>query len=164
MSEKILQVGDNPFDGLGELFAKLSVEIKEMEEKFIFGPDIEYPIEINGVVFRKFRTRIDADKVGKFVSIRPIGDEYEGKTFLGLYLGDIPVENLFQFEKETKKLHIIPMGNPAIFVFDLNKVVYGCESWWGPIESEDQLRQITNDDIENIWYVKALKQIGSKQA
>jgi len=50
-------------------------------------------------------------------------------------------------------------GNPAIFVFDLNEIIFGYESWWGVIESEKQLKEITNDVIDNVWYVKALKQI-----
>lgn len=48
--------------------------------------------------------------------------------------------------------------NPAIFVPDLNRVVWGMESWWGPIESKEKLHQITDEDISNVWYVKAAKE------
>jgi hypothetical protein len=53
------------------------------------------------------------------------------------------------------------MNNPAIFVFDLKKIVYGAESWWGMVESEDDLRDITDSTIDNVWYVKAMKEMAS---
>jgi len=31
------------------------------------------------------------------------------------------------------------------------------ESWWGVVESEDDLKDITMDTINEQWYVKALK-------
>ena len=47
--------------------------------------------------------------------------------------------------------------NPAIYVFDLQRIIFGAESWWGIIENPEELKDITDDDINNIWYVKALK-------
>lgn len=50
--------------------------------------------------------------------------------------------------------------NPAIWVPELEKVVWGDSSWWGPIEKkEDAERLITDADIQNVWYVKALKRL-----
>ena len=40
---------------------------------------------------------------------------------------------------------------------ELKRVVYGCESWWHEIESIDEFKKITNEDIENTWYVKLLR-------
>jgi hypothetical protein len=31
------------------------------------------------------------------------------------------------------------------------------ESWWGVVESENNLKDITMDTINDQWYVKALK-------
>lgn len=61
---------------------------------------------------------------------------------------------------DTKELSVSFDNNPAIFVFDLNKIIYGCESFWGIIETETDLKQITDQDIDSIWYVKALRQLG----
>lgn len=99
---------------------------------------------------------LDRDsKAGQFVSIRPVSDM---KTYLGIYLGDLATS--FAYKVEGEKFIMKRSGyNPAIFVPDLKKVVFGFESWWGEIESEEHLRQITNEDINNVWYVKALKQI-----
>lgn len=145
-------------------FKSWAKAIEKHEKEFVFGSDIKYPLQIKGVVFRKFRdsSPFNHVKPGNLVAIRPVADEYGQKTYLGFYIGDMPVQHLYEFEKETQLLHIIPTGNPAIFVFDLGKVIYGYESWWGEIKDENQLREITDKDIENIWYVKALKQINAK--
>ena len=45
-------------------------------------------------------------------------------------------------------------GNPAIFVPELGKIIFGMESWWGRIKSEEELKDITDGDIENVWHVK----------
>ena len=49
------------------------------------------------------------------------------------------------------------MQNPGIFVPELRKIVYGCGSWWREIKSVDELEAITNEDIENTWYVQLLQ-------
>ena len=49
------------------------------------------------------------------------------------------------------------MSNPAIYVPELRKIVFGCESWWGEIQSPDEIKDITDDDISNVWYVKLVK-------
>ena len=49
------------------------------------------------------------------------------------------------------------MNNPAIFVPELKKIIYGCESWWKTIRSVDEFSKISNEDINNTWYVKLLQ-------
>jgi hypothetical protein len=51
------------------------------------------------------------------------------------------------------------MHNPAIFVPTLGKLLYGCELWWSKISSPDDLRTISDADIDNVWYVQALKSL-----
>jgi hypothetical protein len=36
--------------------------------------------------------------------------------------------------------------------------------WWSEIESEDQIHNITDNDIQHIWYVKAMKQLAEREA
>ena len=48
------------------------------------------------------------------------------------------------------------MHNPMIWIPERGEIVYGCGSWWGSIESMDQLSEITDATISNVWYVKAL--------
>lgn len=118
---------------------------------------IEYPIEVSNIVRNTNKVGVRDSEIGRFVSIRPCGEEYKGKTFLGLYLGDQPIDILVSHNAESKVLSVNFFTNPAIFVFDLNKIVYGCESWWKLITDENDLKAITDADIENVWYMKALK-------
>jgi hypothetical protein len=55
------------------------------------------------------------------------------------------------------------MRNPAIYVFETKEIVYGCESWWSPLESLDDLSDISDEDIDNVWYVKLLKEMQKKE-
>ena len=101
-----------------------------------------------------------SSEVGKFVSIRPCAEEYGDKTYLGLHLGDMATTIALGYDKSNGQIKPqFYRHNPAIFVFDLKRIIFGMESWWGEITSEEQLRKITNDDINNVWYVKALGQL-----
>jgi len=107
-------------------------------------------------------------KPGNLVQIRSCKTEHGDKTRLGILIGWVPLGHDVRLEnRETDEdgrdigTLVIKSGrlNPAIFVPDLGEIVLGCESWWGPIKNEEELRQITDGDIQNIWYVKALKQL-----
>ena len=101
--------------------------------------------------------------VGSFVSIRPTSDDNpEGKTFLGLFLGDIAVSlGVAYSEGESGRVLTVnrSLANPAIFVFALKRIVFGYESWWGVIEDESELATISDADINDVWYVKALRSL-----
>ncbi len=127
--------------------------------------EIEFPIEVNEI---KNTNKMpfdcycmDKSSIGKLVRIRPCAEEYGDKTYLGLFLGDVHLGHHITYKREEKILNVYSgMGNPAIFVFGINKVIYGCGSWWGAIESEEELdRMITDESIENLWYVKMLKEL-----
>jgi hypothetical protein len=101
-------------------------------------------------------TTLRERQIGKFAKVRLCSSD---KTYLGLFLGELPHDISVSYNEEAKTLNLGYMENPAIFVFDLNKIVYGAESWWSVIESERDMKDITDIDIENVWYVKALKAI-----
>jgi len=128
---------------------------------------IEYPITVNDI-------RLDNDgwgmrpkgpfgsaKCGSWVSVRPRAPEHGGKTYLGVYLGELPTGVAVGFIRGNDiggTIRVMPSGhNPAIFVPDLGMVVMGYESWWGEIDSPEALRQISDADIKSCWYVKALE-------
>lgn len=134
---------------------------------------ITMPITVNKIVFEKGDEQEDwcpgmwRDHVGQFVAVRPVKSiDPEGKTYLGLFLGELNVMGRgVSFNSETNTLTVVaPYGNPAIFVFDLNRVVFGYQSWWEIIENETDLAQITDADIQNTWYVKALQQMAAAAA
>ena len=59
-------------------------------------------------------------------------------------------------------LHVsLSRHNPLIFIPSTGQVVLGAESWWGEIENPEKLREITNEDIDGLWYVQAMKSLTS---
>jgi hypothetical protein len=97
---------------------------------------------------------------GKLVKVRPCGKEFKGKTYLGILVGDAALSSSVSM-KEDSVVCSWSHFNPAILVPDLGEIIYGCESWWGELGDED-LSDITDQDIENVWYVKMLKASLSK--
>lgn len=130
---------------------------------------IEYPITVNKIEFGDAPSykpeRYGKPQCGLLVMVRPVGQEYGDKTFLGVLLGEMAVSQACSFDPASGVLKVDRcMFNPMIFIPENNAVVFGYESWWGVIKREDQLRQITDADIQSVWYVKALKQIGDEIA
>lgn len=117
---------------------------------------IEYPINVTEIE-DKFQEWISRSRTLALVKIRPCAKEYEGKTYVGILLGDLPISLCVRYDEESGKLSISPHQNPAIFVPELGKIIFGCESWWGRIKDTDELKDITDEDIDNVWYVKLLK-------
>jgi len=44
-----------------------------------------------------------------------------------------------------------------ILIPELNRIVFGFSSWWKKIDSTDDFSDITPETIQNVWYVKLLK-------
>lgn len=105
------------------------------------------------------RVSLSRAKPGALVKVRPCGDDNpEDKTYLGIFLGELPTGLSFAFNRETGTLLVEPgSGNPAMLVPELGRIVFGCESWWSEVKNADELPQITDEMIENIPYVKALR-------
>ena len=124
--------------------------------------DIEYPVEVQGIQFEGHPFREDR-KTGKLVKVRVANKKPEEQgTHLGIYLGDAALGMGAYFSEEGILKFVVGRYNPAMWVPALNRIVYGCGSWWGLIESEEDLRKITDDDIQNVWYVKLAKQLSDQ--
>lgn len=149
-------MADTPKD---DVASDLSAFMKDYEENVRIGDDIPYPIEVVKVT-PKSKVVMDLLPVGSWVAIRPVTDNPEQKTYLGVFLGALPVKNATaSYHVKTKELSFLVHNNPGIYVPDLKKVVYGYESWWGRLKKPEDLRQITDQDIQNVWYVKALREL-----
>lgn len=110
---------------------------------------------------------IPSQKGKQLVKVRLAGKD--PKTYLGIHIGDqnrgFGMQIIEGENEENNTLLIHPSNhNPAIFVPELGRIVYGMESWWGHIESEEDLqRVITDEDIENTWYVKMFREMIKEQ-
>lgn len=148
---------------LADLMANFAEEMEKHAKRYTIEHEIVWPLEVSGVMVRGKMYgdgRTDACKVGQMVMVRMC--DTTKATHLGIYLGEFPMQLIHQYDKETKRIEVFPHLNPAMLVPKLGRIVWGCQSFWGPIESEDQLRQVTDAEIDDIWYVKALKEL-SKQ-
>lgn len=135
--------------------AKKCAKCKLFKSKYI-----EYPLTINGIEEEKidYERSLHAN-IGDLVAVRPCTKMKGKTTFLGIYLGELPQCIMHRFNEQTGVLKAETLDNPAIFVPELKKIVWGSGSWWHRIKSEEQLREITDEDINNTWYVKMAKEL-----
>lgn len=148
---------ETPPESMGKLFEGLAAMIAKNKNTQI-DDKIVYPITVD--TFQQFALKPETEKnrnVGGFVRVRPCGEKYENKTYLGIFLGDFPVGHMTSYNPDTKEMQIFLKRNPAMFVPDLNEIIWGMGSWWSDIENPEDLDQITDKDISNVWYVKALQ-------
>lgn len=154
-------------------------------------PWIKFPIEVAGIgfdpdspMFHKWRP--STRRPHPWVSIYPCGAGYEreprvdcescdgtgcnakGKpcgcttTYLGIHVGDIARGCSVRF-KDGALLFRPNCTNPAIWIPDRNELLFGAESFWGPVNDPKKLRLITREDCNNVFYVRALKEIGGQK-
>ena len=127
---------------------------------------IEYPITVSSIEIKPFidEQGLYSERIGEIVKIRPCAKEYEGKTFLGILLGELPITSHISHNHNTNVLTVSPHFNPAIFVPELKKIIYGNEAWWGAISKVEDLYDlnISDEDINNVWYMNLLKKICEK--
>lgn len=103
--------------------------------------------------------RTEFHKPGTPVKVRSCKDGHGDKTYFGVLIGDVALSISHQINDG-----IVTAGhtsyNPAILIPELGEIVYGCESWWGEIKSEEDLKEVISDEtIRNAWYVRALKSL-----
>jgi hypothetical protein len=130
----------------------------------ILGEPLEhfkYPITIHGITYSEVGVVDHSRKnVGRFVAVRPCDEHLKNKTFLGIYVGDIALQAGVSFHPETGILEVQHiLHNPAIWVPELKRIIFGCGSWWEVLKAPEDLKQITDADIDGIWYVQALKSL-----
>ena len=118
---------------------------------------IEYPLTVNGIETGKLEPWGVKPCLCR---VRPCDDE---KTYLGLYLGEFPCFPSVSFNEETGMLKFDAACNPCIYVPELKKVVWGCGSWWSRIESEEDLKDVTDEVIDGQFYVQMLKALAKRE-
>lgn len=123
---------------------------------------IEYPLTITDIENEQIGWRRGFCHPLAPVAIRPCDDECGGRTYLGFYLGEFPAEIHTSWNKDTGVLSNVALNNPAVYVPELGRVVWGYESWWRGIDDPSELSAITDADISNCWYVRALDELSKK--
>lgn len=125
---------------------------------------IQFPLTIQGIQNNFNQNNMwSMYECGDLVKVKPCGKEYNDKTYLGILLGELPIGAIISFHNRDQQLHITPHCNPAIFIPELKKIVYGLECWWEKINNLEEFKEITSEDINNTWYVQLLKTIAEKK-
>jgi len=125
--------------------------------------ELEFQLALNSYKEIKYSEKdvIDTGECGTPVKVRSCKEEHGDKTRFGILIGDVALGISHSISKDGIITASSCHHNPAIFVPELNEIIYGCSSWWGRIESEEELNDIIDDElINNVWYVKALKKLG----
>lgn len=135
------------------VFAKETIKITcQIDEKEITEHDcetcpkyrsryIEYPIEVSSIELAD-GVNLYKNSVGRIVRIKPCLEETEGKEYLGIFLGEMFSFNAVSYKRQEKHLVINPVLNPAIYIPELKRIVYGYESWWSFMEDEEETQHI----------------------
>lgn len=153
------RAGITPFSGLSKnaskaFLGKVMTELQHLRSYLILSQTTEMTHPKNKAI----EPSMFGDKSGSLVSIRPCGKEYNNKTYLGFYIGEVALGSSIGLEDDKLQCNFAN-HNPAIFVPELGKIIYGCESWWGEIKSEADFKRISDEDIENVWYVQLWRQM-----
>jgi hypothetical protein len=111
-----------------------------------------FPMTIAGIAWVDTPPRREVKP--ELVAVRPCDGE---KTYAGIHVGDLPLGIHVILNRNTGVLTAMPAyHNPAIVVPELGKLVMGCGSWWKRIKTQEDLKQISDEDILNVWYVRAI--------
>lgn len=148
---------------IGKTLAELGAIMEDNEKNLRIDDEIPLPCEVHSinVGFEAGLNQEDIIPTGSWVAVRVAG---QPATYLGILLGRLPAEGMATYHVEKKALKLLVVRNPAMYVPDLKRVVWGMESWWRPIRKPEELKQITDKDIENVWYVRALKELEAAKA
>lgn len=152
-------------EGITDLKPVKNMDNFEIECDKFTSKYIEYPLTINALELSKEPAIEDgfSGKIGDLVKVRPCAEEYQNKTFLGIYLGEMDIGLHASLNTGTKVLSVYRIHNLAIFVPEIKKIIYGCGSWWGKIKDESELKAISDNDIDNTWYVRLLKDMAESK-
>lgn len=122
---------------------------------------IEFPITVNGINPGKIEipSVLYRDYIGEPCAVRICGKEHAGKTYFGIHLGELPRYITASYREDTKELTQGVMENPAILVPELKTIIFGDSSYWKVLEKPEDFSEITDQDIEAQWYVRAAREM-----
>ena len=163
--DSIVHVEPNNEDGQMKFY--LSKNQKEIVQELLdFFRSLNWQIALNSY------KELELDQRGGYanrgcgtpVKVRSCKEEHGDKTYFGILIGDVALTLHASIDGEDNLKVSNSMYNPAIFVPELNEVVFGCGSWWSELEDESELNKlITDESIQNVWYVKMLKGLSNSK-
>lgn len=99
-------------------------------------------------------------KGNSIVEVKPCDKKkYEDKNYIGIYLGDFPQTVSGETNKDGEFVIKPTHNNPLIYIPETNSVVFGSGSWWRKIEKIEDFKGISDEEIQNTWYVQLMKEL-----
>jgi len=145
-------------DGMSES-DRFEIEPTDCDSCDRFEPEMAFPLKCNDILIDEYDRDAEHDsRVGDFAAVSPCDDRFGGKTYLGLYLGKLPLRINLMYSGDYGE-NVIDVGmyrNPALLVPSLNRVVYGEECWWKFIESPDELQPLDEDIRRQCEYLASV--------
>lgn len=114
-----------------------------------FKPGIEFPIKCSDILIEERNRDCECDsRIGNLAAVSPQDGQFQGKTYLGRYLGELPlrINLLYSGDCGENVVDVSMYRSPAFFVPSINSVVYGEECKWEFIESSDDLQTFGNQN------------------
>jgi hypothetical protein len=138
-------------------------QVEMVKKLFEIFDSLNWQLAFNN--YKELKYQVDGNPLkirecGTPVKVKSCKENHDNtKTYFGILLGDFPLAIGHSIDNNivtAKYTHY----NPAIFIPELNDIVFGCESWWGRIKNKKDLKKlITNKVINNVWYMKILKNL-----
>ena len=98
---------------------------------------IEFPIQVNSIDHSmtdtmEYRdTYLFGQKYGKGFNVTlRLASGTDNKDYDGHFVGECPTGIITSYSKKRKKLILKPLSNPAFWVPELKRLVFGYECWW----------------------------------
>lgn len=107
---------------------------------------IEYPITVSSIKTNHDEYDFYEKRRGEICKLHLTNDD---KVYTAVLLGELPYMTTESYNPETGKLTVTVIKNPALYVFDLKKVVYGAECWWQGLGETIKMPDISDAGQEN---------------
>lgn len=117
-------------------------------------------VRVPEAAYAMFRAAFGPDS-GRLVRCRPLHRKYSGQTFLGIYIGDLPVVMSAHVEDH----HTIAVEfsdrpqdySPAFFIPQLKCVMLNCQLWWSWLDDpSSDIPPITDEEIDKSPIARAI--------
>lgn len=109
---------------------------------------IRYPLVVEGIDVDSFSQMPSREQAGSLVLVWFMEGE-ERRRDWGILLGELAIEPLVSYSRDTRRISVNALGNPAIFVPSVRRIVWGCESWWHPATVSDIQQAYGSDGAES---------------
>jgi hypothetical protein len=94
--------------------------------------------------------------VGDLILMKPDNPEYEGKTYLGYFLGEIALGSTVKVDAISITSEFVRFS-PVFYLPEIGRWFFGIDGWWSLIKQEQDFEKITLSNPDSSWYIELAK-------